>query len=61
MYLINLNLPAYTFKFNTHLQKANRFIFLQFILEFVLSIKNYSQYCQEGLGRGTVSVLIDPP
>ena len=55
MYLINLNLPAYTFKLNTHL-----YFSLQFILEFVLSMKKYSQYRQEGLGRGTVSVLTAP-
>ena len=57
---MKLNLSADTFKSNTHLQKENIFMFIIYTrVRFVQ--RRYSQYLQEGLGLGTVSVLTDPP
>ena len=50
-------MSAYPFKSNTHLQKANIFIFT-----ICTSVQRKYSHCrQEGLGLGTVSVLTAPP
>ena len=59
MYSIDLNLPAYTFKLNTNLQKANGFIlriyaWVRFVHEKVVKTAKNAR-------RGTVSVLTSSP
>ena len=59
MYLITLNLSAYTFKSNTQVQKVKILIFKIYIRVLFVQRK-YSHYRHEGLGLGTVSVFTAP-